>query len=138
MAWRISAPAPLDRINGTTPAMKAIEVIRIGRRRRRAASIAAWRIERPWCSSSWANSTIRIAFLQASPTSTTKLIWVNRLLSPPVSHTPVIADRMPMGTISNTASGRLRLSYCAASTKNTSSIASGRMMIRVLPAILSW
>ena len=36
-AWRTSAPAPLASISGTTPMMKAKEVIRIGRRRRRAA-----------------------------------------------------------------------------------------------------
>ena len=38
-----------------------------------------------------ANSTIRIAFLQARPTSTRKPICVKTLLSPPVSHTPAIA-----------------------------------------------
>ena len=35
--WRISAPAPVAIANGTTPKMKAKDVIRIGRRRVRAA-----------------------------------------------------------------------------------------------------
>ena len=73
---RISAPAPLDRISGTTPRMKASEVIRIGRMRSRLASTAA-SAPRPapaWCSTS-ANSTIRMAFLHASPMSTISPIW---------------------------------------------------------------
>ena len=36
-----SGAAPLDRISGTTPAIKAIEVIRIAANAGRAASIAA-------------------------------------------------------------------------------------------------
>ena len=39
--WRISAPAPLATASGNTPRMKAKEVIRIGRRRMRAAAVAA-------------------------------------------------------------------------------------------------
>ncbi len=46
-AWRISEPAPSAIISGTTPRMKAKEVIRIGRRRVRAASIAASMRSRP-------------------------------------------------------------------------------------------
>ena len=38
------APAPVASTNGTTPSPKANEVIRIGRNRERAASIAASRI----------------------------------------------------------------------------------------------
>ena len=38
IAVRAAAPAPLASISGTAPATVAIEVIRIGRRRRRAAS----------------------------------------------------------------------------------------------------
>ena len=40
MAWRIS-PAPLANTSGTTPAMKASEVIRMGRSRSRQASMTA-------------------------------------------------------------------------------------------------
>jgi hypothetical protein len=59
----------------------------------RLASIAAWSGVAPWISSSRANSTIRMAFLQASPTSTINPIWVKMLLSPPVRYTPVSAAR---------------------------------------------
>ena len=39
--WRISEPAPVATASGKTPRMKAKEVIRIGRRRVRAADVAA-------------------------------------------------------------------------------------------------
>src|SRR5690606_15392602 len=39
---REAAPAPLEIASGTTPRMKASEVMTIGRRRSRAASSAAW------------------------------------------------------------------------------------------------
>ena len=42
MARRISEPAPVEVTSGTVPAMKAMEVIKIGRKRKRAASMAAW------------------------------------------------------------------------------------------------
>ncbi len=118
--------------------MKAIEVIRIGRRRSRLASIAACTTERPRRSSSCANSTIRIAFFAASPTSTTSEIWVKMLLSPCVSQTPAIADSSAIGTIRITASGRVQLSYSAASTRNTSSTAIGNTSMPLLPARISW
>ncbi len=71
--------------------MNAIDVIRIGRSRSRHASSTASQVLAPACSRVRANSTIRIAFLHASPTSTIKPICVKTLLSPPVSHTPAIA-----------------------------------------------
>ncbi|MPN37557.1 hypothetical protein SDC9_185077 [bioreactor metagenome] len=138
IAWRISEPAPEDSTSGTTPMMKAIEVIRIGRRRRRLASIAAWSGGLPCSSSSRANSTIRMAFLADRPTSTISPIWVNRLLSPPVSHTPVSAARMLVGTIMITASGKVRLSYWAASTRNTSRTLKGKIHMPALPARIFW
>ena len=78
--------------------MKASEVIRIGRSRKRLASIAACTGVRPANSSSRANSTIRMAFLADSPTRTINPIWVNTLLSPLVSQTPSIAASNPIGT----------------------------------------
>src|SRR4030088_490130 len=47
MDWRLAAPAPVANISGTTPRMKAKAVIRMGRRRRRPASIAASMMSRP-------------------------------------------------------------------------------------------
>ncbi len=118
--------------------MKAIDVIRIGRKRMRQASSAACTVVRPWSSSSRANSTIRIAFFDANPTSTNSAICVKILLSPPVSFTPISAHRIDIGTIRMTASGKVQLSYCAASTRNTSSTHSGNTIIIVLPARISW
>src|SRR5215813_12148248 len=60
---RISAPAPVATTSGATPRMNENEVIRIGRRRVRAACTAASPEATP-SSSFWrANSTIRIASL---------------------------------------------------------------------------
>ena len=115
MASRISAPAPKENTSGNTPAMKAIDVIRIGRSLSRAASLAASTTPMPRISSSRANSTIRMAFLHASPTRTMKPIWVKMLLSPPLpiwpkAHTPKMAESRPMGTIITTAIGSVQLS----------------------------
>ena len=92
----------------------------------------------PRICSSRANSTIRMAFLQARPTSTRNPIWVKMLLSPRVSHTPVMAQSRHIGTIRMTASGSDQLSYCAASTRNASSTQSGKTKIAVLPARICW
>ena len=138
MAWRTSAPAPDENTSGSTPMMKAIDVIRIGRSRMwQASRIACSRLV-PSISCRLANSTIRIAFLHASAARTRKLICVKTLLSPPVSHTPAIAENSVIGTIRMTLSGNDQLSYCAASTTYTSSTHSGKMKSIVLPAIDSW
>ena len=63
------APAPLASISGTTPRMKANAVIKIGRKRSRADSNAAASTDWPSSCLALANSTIRIAFFAASPTS---------------------------------------------------------------------
>ncbi|SVK02842.1 Uncharacterised protein [Acinetobacter baumannii] len=111
IACRISEPAPVEVTSGTTPIINAIEVIKIGRKRRRLASTAALKAVAPCISSSLANSTIKMAFLQASPTSTIRPICVKMLLSPAVNHTPVRAAKIPIGTIKITANGRVKLSY---------------------------
>ena len=109
MARRISAPAPCEVTSGMTPMMNASEVIRIGRKRSRQASITACQMLSPSASRSRANSTIRMAFLHASPTSTISPIWVNTLLSPPAICTPRMALSRHIGTIRITTSGRLQL-----------------------------
>ncbi|MEY9658734.1 hypothetical protein ABH980_005741 [Bradyrhizobium ottawaense] len=110
MARRISEPAPVESTSGSTPMMKAIDVIRIGRSLKRLASIAARIGVRPANSSSRANSTIRIAFLAESPTRTIRPIWVKTLLSPLEIQTPNMAASRPIGTIMMIESGRVRLS----------------------------
>ena len=69
-----AAPAPDAITSGTTPRMKANEVIRIGRSRSRAASSAASTSGIPFSRLSFANSTIRIAFFADSPISVTRPI----------------------------------------------------------------
>ena len=98
----------------------------MGRSRSRQASIAAAMTSMPPSTRSRANSTIRIAFLQASPTSTMKPICVRMLLSEPDSHTPSIADSRHMGTMRMIASGSDQLSYCAARIRKTSSTHSAK------------
>ncbi|KAJ3059736.1 hypothetical protein HK102_009843, partial [Quaeritorhiza haematococci] len=86
--WRISAPAPAARIRGTTPRMKASEVMMIGRSRSSQASRVASYAEEPASRRALANSTMRIAFLHARPTSTTKPTWVKMLMSAAALCTP--------------------------------------------------
>ena len=77
MERRAAAPAPVANTRGSTPRMKAIDVITIGRKRVRAASTAAASMASPSSSrSSRANSTMRIAFLLDSAISRTRPIWV--------------------------------------------------------------
>ena len=72
---RAPAPAPVEIASGSTPRMKASEVMRIGRKRSRAASTAAAEADSPSSCLSTAYSTIRIAFLAARPSSVTRPIW---------------------------------------------------------------
>ena len=74
MAIRLFAPAPVAKASGSTPKMKAVLVIRIGRKRMRAAASAASMMRLPLRSSCSANSIIRIAFLAASPMVVSKPI----------------------------------------------------------------
>ena len=72
---RPSWPAPSANASGSTPRMNASDVIRIGRSRMRAASMAASITDMPCRRSCSANSTIRIEFLAARPISITRPIW---------------------------------------------------------------
>jgi len=71
---RASLPAPLANTSGDTPRMNASEVIRIGRSRIRAASIAASTMDTPRPRSSSANCTTRMPFFADSPISITSPI----------------------------------------------------------------
>ena len=79
-----------------------------------------------------------MAFLHASPISTTRPTCTKMLLSPPANHTPISAESMHMGTIRITASGRVQLSYSAASTRNTSRMESGNTTRAALPWVACW
>jgi len=81
------------------------------------------RAQGPWARSftadreaTWRNSTIRIAFLLASPTRTTKPIWVKMLMSAPgVSARPRVAlSNAERHDQDHGEAGSDQLSYCAA------------------------
>src|SRR5207253_4119218 len=110
---RISAPAPEATHKGTTPRMNANDVIRIGLRRSFDASLVASNTERPSMCNCLANSTTRIAFLHARPTSTTSPICTKMFSELLVYRTPVSEHRTHNGTTSMTAKGNVQLSYKA-------------------------
>ena len=66
-----------------------------------------------------AYSTIRIAFLHARPTSTTRPICTKMLTSRPVHSTPASEQSRHIGTTRITASGSDQLSYSAARARKT-------------------
>ena len=76
MARRLPAPAPVLTARGRVPRMKAMEVMMMGRKRRRAASMADGTMSMPCLCRSAANSTIRMAFLQARPSRVIMATWV--------------------------------------------------------------
>src|ERR1700742_3018676 len=62
---RATAPEPVANQSGKQPKMNANDVIRMGRSRNRAPSSAASSSGLPFSYSSFANSTIRIAFFRS-------------------------------------------------------------------------
>jgi hypothetical protein len=133
---RISAPAPVAITSGTTPRMKANDVIKIGRSRSRTASSVAWWRGAPSSRFAFANSTIRIAFLHARPTSTIRPICTKMSTALCVSSTPPTEQSRHSGTTRITASGIDQLSYSAARARNTNTTASPKTYIAVLPALI--
>ncbi|MCW0450776.1 hypothetical protein NB706_003610 [Xanthomonas sacchari] len=134
MVARLADPGPPATTNGIAPTTVASEVIRIGRRRTAEASTIASRTLRP-ASRNWlANSTIRMPFLAASPTSITMPIWLNRLSVPPLIARPISAPSTPSGTVSMITSGWMKLSNCAASTRYTISSARAKVSSTAPPA----
>ena len=131
-AWRISAPGPVAITSGTTPRMKAKDVIRIGRSRRRQASTAA------------SNGLVPVVVLgllgelddqdrvlgreadQHDEADLREDVVVHA--AQPARRTS--ADSTPIGTIRMMASGSDQLSYCAASTRKTNSTTSAKMKMR--------
>ena len=81
MTFCAPAPAPLASMSGTPPRMNAKAVIRIGRKRSRAASSAASGADLPCSGLTFATSTMRIAFFAARPISMMSPIWTYTLLS---------------------------------------------------------
>src|SRR5207244_3617535 len=108
---RISAPAPVAMTSGKTPKMNANEVIRMGRRRSRDASTVASKRGLPsWCNC-LANSTMRMAFLHANPTSTTRPICTKMSTDKCANSTPATEHKRQRGTTRTTAKRSVQLSY---------------------------
>src|SRR5207247_5716183 len=97
------------------------------------AASAASKRDLPDSRCALANSTIKIAFLQASPTSTRKPICVKILMSIRANMTPMTEHSKHIGTTKITANGSDQLSYWAASTKKTRITASRKTNMTVLP-----
>ncbi len=113
------APAPLPVTIGTTPRMKASDVIRMGRRRMRAAVMAASTTRIPCALRSLANSTIRMAFLDARPMVVSRPTWKYTSFIFQVRMAPSSAPSTPSGTTMMTEKGIAQLSYSAARHRNT-------------------
>ena len=130
---RLSEPAPVDMINGIAPIIVDKAVISTGRRRRSQASINASPNSLPSSRNWFANSTIRIPFLLAIPTSTISPILLYRFRLPSVRKRPSSAPNIASGTVVIITIGCTKLSNCAAKTRNTISSASPKINARPPP-----
>ena len=95
--------------------------MRIGRSRMRAASSAASTTPFPRSCSSFANSTMRMAFFAESPTVVRRPTWKKTSFARPRNSVAITAPRTPSGTTSITETGMDQLSYSAARQRNTTS-----------------
>ena len=108
---RLYAPAPVAWAIGKTPKTNAKEVIRIGRSRWRAASLAESMMLIPCFSiSSTPNSTIRMAFFVSKPISITKPICPNTSSGISSIQSPTMAPKVARGTVRMMTMGRIQLS----------------------------
>ncbi len=105
MSRRARAPAPSAFQSGRRPKMNANDVMRIGRRRRRAPVSAASTSDAPFSSSAFAYSTIRIAFFAESPISMMSPICAYTLLSSRRIQSPTNAPATAIGVLSSTLKG---------------------------------
>ena len=103
----------------------------IGRKRKRAASSAAALADQPCWYFINAYSTIKIAFLLASPNNVTNPIWKYTSLVRPAIHTEINAPNVPKGSASITESGKDQRSYKAARMRKTimAAIANARPVV---------
>ncbi len=107
--WVLSL-APVASINGTTPSVKASEVIIIGRNRCRDASNIAEKISMPCIRSCLANSIIKMAFLVESPMIVIIPTLKNTSFDMSAMKTAQTAPISPNGTTNITAKGVAQLS----------------------------
>src|SRR6202043_3440922 len=103
---RASCEAPTATTRGSRPRMKANDVIITGRKRCLAPSVAASSNGTPCSRFSFANSTIKMPFLAASPISTMMPICAYRSSVSPASTIAANDPRMPTEPDSSTGTGR--------------------------------
>ena len=108
-----SLPVPSFSAMGTMPMMVASDVIRIGRRRTRQAVITASSTAAPSCSSRCANSTIRMLFDAAMPTSISTPISDMTFSVVCVSGRMISTPMNPIGMASMISNGSLKELNCA-------------------------
>ena len=135
IAWRISLPAPVAVTSGTTPMMNANEVIRMGRRRRRQASIAASIGDRPRSTPSAGEFDDQNGVLTGEPhqhdEADLRQHVVIRALQPHAHH----GEQQAHGHDENDRQRQAQLSYCAERIRNTSITQMGNTNSAVLPAL---
>ncbi len=100
----------METTSGSTPRMKAIEVIRIGRKRRWQASSVASTRPLPCACRSLANSMMRMAFFADRPITVIRPTLKKTSLGMPRKVAPSTAPSTPSGTASSTAIGIDQLS----------------------------
>ena len=137
MARWLAPPAPVDVARGTTPSVKASEVMMIGRNRRCAAASADSSALRPCACRSFANSMIRIAFFADKPMMVIRPTWKYTSFSKPRPVTASSTPSTPSGTTRITASGIDQLSYSAARASTTARMAKPYRISAWLPASFS-
>ena len=119
-----SAPDPEAITSGNTPKIKENAVIKIGLNRDFDAAIAASNKLNPFLNSSFANSTIKMAFFAAIPINITKETWAKILFSKVElknldTHKANNAPKIANGVPSKILKGKDQLSYCADKIRKT-------------------
>ena len=137
MARWLAELAPEAMASGTTPKMKASEVMTIGRKRRWAAASADSMTPLPCACRSLANSMIKMAFLADKPMMVISPTWKYTSFVMPRRVIPSSTPSTPRGTTRMTDSGIDQLSYSAAKHKNTARMAKPYSTMACEPASFS-
>ena len=136
--WRTSAPAPVASTSGNTPMMNAMDVITIGRKRSRRLRAPPPPVAPCSCRClRELDDQDGVLAREADEHEEADLREdvVVAALELDARRAPASSD---IGTIRMMASGSEKLSYCAASTRNTNSTHSGKTNSAALPASICW
>ena len=103
IAMRLGVPV---KISGSAPRTVERLVMRIGRKRKRAAFLAAARREQPVRSAIWfANSTIKIPFFVTRPSNRIKAISLKMFKVCPKKYSEMTAPAIASGTVKKVTNG---------------------------------